>query len=56
MFYLSKIRNETISIKKVIAEEIQRIKLKLFHLTSILFHISFKGMFPDTVTPKTPIQ
>ena len=73
MFYLSKIRNETISRIKVIPEEIQRIKLKLFHLTSILFlrifissdvmdskfvlsNISFKGMFPDTVTPKTPIQ
>jgi hypothetical protein len=37
MFYLSKIRNETISRIKVIPEEIQRIKLKLFHLTSILF-------------------
>ena len=30
MFYLSKIRNETISRIKVIPEEIQRIKLKLF--------------------------
>jgi len=37
MFYLSKIRNETISRIKVIPEEIQRMKLKLFHLTSILF-------------------
>jgi hypothetical protein len=66
-------RIEKISSKKVIPEEIERIKLKLFHLFSmvllkalisskvmvsrlVLSNISFKGIFPNTVIPKTPIQ
>jgi hypothetical protein len=72
-FYLFRNSDETISNKKDIPEDIDRIKFKLFHLTSmlvlrafisfkvmdsklILSKISFKGMLPKTVTPKTQIQ
>ena len=64
---------ERISNAKDTTDEIDLIKLKLFHFTSILVlsvfssskeilsrlvlsNNSFKGMFPNIVTPKAPIQ
>ena len=64
---------ERISNTKDTTDEIDLIKLKLFHFTSILVlsvlssskeilsrlvlsNNSFKGMFPNIVTPKAPTQ
>ena len=73
IFYLSKNINKTTSNTKETPDEIDLIKFKLFHFTSILVlsafpssneiepklvlsNNSFKGILPNTVTPKAPIQ